>query len=86
MAIAIQCLNHKGYNGAKEPGQHCEACWQIYAISRSVNAFPGARVVQPINLVQGPFLGMATTGQLLEELKARATVDGTINYKSHGGE
>ena len=33
-----------------------------------------------------PFLGLATTGMLLAELKARAEVDGSIDYRTVGGE
>ena len=29
-----------------------------------------------------PRLGLATTGQLIDELRARCEVDGTINYKT----
>ena len=29
----------------------------------------------------GPFLGLATTGMLLAELRARAEVDGSIEYR-----
>ena len=32
-----------------------------------------------------PRLGLATTGEMLEELKVRCEVDGTINYKTVGG-
>ena len=32
-----------------------------------------------------PNLGLATTGELLDELRARCEVNGTINYKSVGG-
>ncbi|KKN17279.1 hypothetical protein LCGC14_0967580 [marine sediment metagenome] len=32
-----------------------------------------------------PFLGLATTGMLLGELKARAEVDGSIDYRTVGG-
>jgi hypothetical protein len=82
MAISIQCMRHPGYNGAKVPGDHCESCWQIYAIKRQVDAFPSLRVVQPINLVTQPYLGLATSGELLTELEARMKVDGSINYKT----
>ena len=33
-----------------------------------------------------PWLGNATTGQLLDALRARCEVNGTINYKTIGGE
>ena len=33
-----------------------------------------------------PWLGNATTGQLLEELKVRAEIHGYANYKTVGGE
>jgi hypothetical protein len=33
-----------------------------------------------------PNLGLATTAQLIDELRARAEVNGTINYRSVGGE
>lgn len=32
-----------------------------------------------------PYLGFATTGMLLAELKARAEVDGSIDYTTEGG-
>ena len=34
------------------------------------------------NYYSKPLLGLATTGELLDELKARAEVNGTINYKT----
>jgi len=33
-----------------------------------------------------PRLGLATTGELLSELKARCEVNGTIDHKTVGGE
>ena len=85
MALTIRCDKHKGYNGVKVPWEHCESCWQLYAIKRQANAFPDLRVVLPLKLVTEPYLGLATTGALLDELKARTMVDGSINYKTHGG-
>lgn len=38
--------------------------------------------VEPVRAIDLPRLGCATTGQLLEELKARCEVDGTINYRT----
>lgn len=34
---------------------------------------------------EGPLLGLATTGQLLEELRARCTVNGSIDYRTVDG-
>jgi hypothetical protein len=33
-----------------------------------------------------PLLGLATTGELLEELTARAKIDGSINYRTIDGD
>ena len=33
-----------------------------------------------------PWLGNATTGEMLDELRARAEVDGTIDYKTVGSD
>lgn len=33
-----------------------------------------------------PWLGNATTSELLDEIRARCEVDGTIDYKTTGGE
>ena len=35
--------------------------------------------------IDEPRLRLATTGELLDELRARCEVDGTINYKTVGG-
>jgi hypothetical protein len=82
MAIAIQCEDHDGYNGAKPPVEHCNGCWFIYSLNKSVQFLPGLRVIQPIKLVTEPSLGLATTGEMLAEIKARCVVNGTIGYKT----
>ena len=82
MAIAIQCTDHKGYNGARPPAEHCDACWQIYTTHRLTTHFPSLRVILPIKLVTEPYLGLATTGQIIDELRARCEINGTLDYKT----
>lgn len=43
-----------------------------------------AAIVDELNKLSpsGPYLGLATTGMLLAELKARAEVDGSIGFRT----
>ncbi len=82
MAISIQCMKHEGYNGARPPAEHCDSCWQIYGINKLTNHFPALRAILPFQLVTEPYLGMATTAELLEEIKVRCEINGTLNYKT----
>ena len=84
--LGIQCTKHQDYNGANSPADNCDSCWHIFSYKRLADNFPDLRVIQPIKLVNEPALGLATTGQLIREIYARCTDNGTINYKTVGKE
>ncbi len=82
MAISIQCMKHEGYNGAKPPAEHCDSCWQIYGMNRLCSHFPALRTILPIKLVTEPYLGLATTAELLKEVQVRCEINGTLYYRT----
>jgi len=82
MAITISCIRHEGYNGARPPAEDCGACWQIYGLNRMTTHFHDLRKSLPIKLVAEPYLGLATTRQLLKEITVRCEMNGTIGYRT----
>lgn len=77
---------------AVEPGPfaigEAARCWtRGKATSSEMDSNVCEQVAKTIEVVSSQaWLGNATTGELLEELKARAEVDGSIDYKTTGAE
>jgi hypothetical protein len=82
--ISLKCDKHSLYNGAKLMAEQCDACSVIHAVNKLTHHVPDLERIQPIKLVTEPYLGLATTGELIDELRARAEVDGSISYKTVG--
>jgi hypothetical protein len=70
------------YNGARSPSIECDACAVLYATNKLTYHVPDLERIQPINLVTEPSLGLATTRELLEEIKVRCEINGTLEYKT----
>lgn len=85
MSILIKCQAHPGYSGRLRPGIPCDACYMIYGVMTAVEASDGKLISSNPQGVNAPRLGLATSGELLGELRARMTVDGTISYKTVSG-
>jgi hypothetical protein len=80
--LGIKCSKHNLYNGARLHAEECAACAVIHAVNQSTYHVPDLERIQPIKLVTEPYLGLATTKELLEEIKVRCEINGTLDYKT----
>lgn len=85
MAMVIRCDTHTGYNGKKEPGMPCEGCQVVRLVFRMAHTSSHLETIEPIKLVREPHLGLATTREMLEEIKIRLQLDDRLDYRTVDG-